>query len=197
MISYSPSVTKIFSVYFRTATAPADWQSTYGVLLNAGYGIHRLLNQLFRSPTLEREVLPIARLYQVVFGRKPDPSGFDFGVQKLREGGDANGYTTTNLGNFVQNYWATSQEYLNRYPSTMSNTFFISKLYSDCLGRIVTADENTFWQNALDSGMYRRADVLAFVSDSPEFRARISEPLQAMMLAAFNDNPNAYTGGLL
>ncbi len=102
----------------------------------------------------------IQRLYLAVFGRAPDPGGFDFWMVRRLEG------LTLDR---VAAYFIDSPEYRQRFGSPTDDGF-VELLYRNVLGRRPDAGGRSFWLDQLALGMSRRRVVVLF-AESPEFVA--------------------------
>jgi subtilisin family serine protease len=100
----------------------------------------------------------VLRLYQAVFGRAPDASGFAYWTQQRHAGMDL----TTMAGAF-----ATSTEWIARYGATTTNTAFVDALYQNVLGRPADPGGRAHWTSVLTAGLPRPQVIVAF-SESPE-----------------------------
>lgn len=110
----------------------------------------------------ERGVRPeegdVERLYRAVFGRPPDPVGFDFWVIKRIEGMPLER---------VADFFIDSPEFRERFGEPGA-AGFVDQLYLNVLGRTPDAGGRSFWLEQLADGMERRRVVVLF-SESPEF----------------------------
>ncbi len=110
----------------------------------------------------ERGVRPeegdVERLYQAVFGRPPDPVGFDFWVIKRIEGMSLER---------VADFFIESPEYRERFGEPGA-AGFVGQLYRNVLERSPDNGGRMFWLDQMADGMERRRVVVLF-SESPEF----------------------------
>jgi hypothetical protein len=98
----------------------------------------------------------VTNTYLVYLGRTPDSGGLTFWLGQLQSGRTPDQVAAGILG---------SPEYFAKAGST--NQGFITALYADVLGRAPDTSGNTFWLNALASGVSRTTVAFDFVS-SPE-----------------------------
>jgi hypothetical protein len=98
----------------------------------------------------------VTNCYKVYLGRTPDSGGLNFWLGQLKSGRTPNQVAASILG---------SPEYFARAGST--NQGFITALYRDVLGRDADTSSNTFWLNALASGVSRTTVAFDFLT-SPE-----------------------------
>lgn len=191
MVNFDTQINKALAVYFRQAPAavPASFRAHLSDELNAGKSIDQLLSDLFRSGEVQQRVLPLLRLYFAAFGRKADTAGLDWAANEMRVSGNNDPVAFVEL-------LAGTPEYLARYPSTMTTTFFVQKLYTDLLGRSATAAERTAIIGYIDSGQWTRPGTVARFSNTPEFFARFDAAIESMLKDAFYNDPDAYNGTL-
>ena len=107
------------------------------------------------------------RLYQAAFDRAPDKVGLGFWIDSLDRGNSlvdaANGF----LG---------STEFAQKYGTNLSDTQFVSALYTNVLHRAPDAAGYDFWLQALHSTS--RAKVLTDFSESTENKAQVASSIQ-------------------
>lgn len=104
------------------------------------------------------------RLYQAALGRAPDGPGLLNATRVLLAG--------TSLSS-VANGFVTSQEFANRFGTSLSNTAFVDALYKNVLNRSGEASGVQHWVNTLGRGV-SRADALIGFADSLENRNALS-----------------------
>ena len=93
--------------------------------------------------------------YQNFLGRAPDQAGLTFWLGQLQSGRTPDQVSAGILG---------SPEFFANAGST--NQGFLNALYADVLGRAPDTSGNTFWLNALASGVSRTTVAFDFVSSS-------------------------------
>ncbi len=103
----------------------------------------------------------IQRLYQSVFDRAPDDSGFAYWVSARVEG------LTLRA---VADGFLNSEEYANRFGAS-SNADFVGQAYQNVLDRTGDSDGVTYWLAQLQAGLARTEMVLLF-SESLENQLR-------------------------
>ena len=101
----------------------------------------------------------VARLYGAAFGRDADPTGFPQYTQAI-----INGATLQT----VALSFLSSPEFTNRYGANASDQALVDALYQDTLKRAPDAAGEAQYVQALASGQFSRADLLASFSDSTE-----------------------------
>jgi subtilisin family serine protease len=108
----------------------------------------------------------VFRLYQAVFGRRPDPCGFGYWV------GQRNAAAT--LAD-VANAFMASPEWRSRYGSNPTTAQLVDALYHNVLGRPADPAGRAHWTAQLDTGTPPSQVLLAF-SESTENRLRTGTP---------------------
>lgn len=101
----------------------------------------------------------LAQLYQTAFGRPADAAGEAYWRKTLREGAEIDA---------VGSYFFASEEYFLTAGGT--TTAFVSRLYSDVLGRPADAGGLAYWVGLLDSRQASRTAVAANFYYSAESR---------------------------
>lgn len=101
----------------------------------------------------------VARLYDAAFGRDADPTGFPLYTQAIING--------TSLQTVALSF-LSSPEFANRYGANPSDQALVDALYQNTLKRAPDAAGEAQYVQALASGQFSRADLLASFSDSPE-----------------------------
>jgi hypothetical protein len=107
----------------------------------------------------------LIRLYQAVFNRLPDESGYEFWSKSLDSYDD--------FDDVIEKF-SQSDEYQSIYGD-LNNEEFLTQLYLNVLGR--EGDENGFawWLNVLDSGATTQLQTVYFFSNSEEFISDMAE----------------------
>ncbi len=103
----------------------------------------------------------IQRLYLAFFNRASDPEGQSFWVGWLIHTGDLD---------LIAEQFASSEEFQLRYGE-LDDEGFVDLLYNNVFDRVPDAEGAQFWLDQLASGA-TRAEIMAAVSESPEFIAR-------------------------
>lgn len=102
----------------------------------------------------------VFRMYQAAFDRAPDEAGFDYWT-KLLDGRQATLET-------IANGFILSNEYRQLYGTNMSNHDLVAKYYEHILHRAPDQAGLDYWTNILDTHAASQAQVLAYISESPE-----------------------------
>lgn len=103
----------------------------------------------------------IYRLYRAYFLRDPERSGYDYWLGTFFQG-----YPLPS----ISNDFARSLEFATRYGS-VSNGEFLTRVYSNVLGRGVDSGGYAYWMDKMNRGM-SRGMVMIYFSDSAEFRQK-------------------------
>ncbi|MFP5578677.1 MAG: DUF4214 domain-containing protein [Acidimicrobiia bacterium] len=103
----------------------------------------------------------IYRLYRAYFLREPERSGYDYWLGTFFQG-----YPLPS----ISNDFARSQEFATRYGS-VSNGEFLTRVYSNVLGRGVDSGGYAYWMDKMNRGM-SRGMVMIYFADSGEFRQK-------------------------
>lgn len=99
----------------------------------------------------------VLELYTAMFNRAADASGLNYWVNEM----DSNGWSIQN----VASSFAQQTEYQTAYPSSGSNSDFITTIYQNLLGRAPDTDGLNYWVGELDSGnVAPEHAVLAIIS---------------------------------
>ena len=104
----------------------------------------------------------IFRLYNSALNRFPDIEGFKYWIAKNQSG--------ELLYKQTSNCFINSKEYIDSHVF-LSNSEFLSSLYSNVLNRDPDAEGFNYWLNQLSNGIENRLDVLMGFSESNEHKA--------------------------
>lgn len=99
------------------------------------------------------------RIYKAAFARDPDNGGLKYWIGQIDNG--------TGLIDVAKGFLASS-EFQSIYGSNPTSDQFVSKLYTNILGREGEDAGLSFWKGELDSGRRDMAQVLTDFSESPE-----------------------------
>lgn len=132
-----------------------------------GVGEDRLLNVeriRFSDTALAFDIDGIAgkgfRIYKAAFNRNPDESGLGYWIGQMDGGMDLLE---------VSSRFIDSAEFRALYGANPSNADFLTKVYSNVLGRAPDASGYAWWLNAMNTDANKtKAKVLADFSESPE-----------------------------
>jgi hypothetical protein len=122
-----------------------------------------LITALRRGTDNVTNVDPVVRLYRAYFLRAPDAGGLDYWVARRRNG-------TWSLRR-ISDYFAASNEFKTKY-GTLTNTEYVTRLYTDVLGRAPDPTGLAYWVRQLDLNLKTRGDVMLGFSESSEFKRK-------------------------
>ncbi|WP_288096729.1 DUF4214 domain-containing protein [Pseudomonas sp.] len=125
----------------------------------------------------------LAELYVSFFNRAPDSAGLAYWVDQLDKG-------ILSLEDISRNWMSEQPEGLAKYPSTLTNADFISKIYQATLGRAPDAEGLAYWQNQLTNNSVGRDVFLAAVINGAKENSSPQGVLDAATLS------NKATAGL-
>lgn len=115
---------------------------------------------------------PLVRLYRAYFLRLPDSTGLAYWEQRHRQGMTVRA---------ISDYFSGSREFRDRYGS-LANREFVRRVYLNVLEREPEQSGWDFWTAELDSGRYSRGRLMAYYSESAEYRARASHQILPSVL---------------
>ncbi len=122
-----------------------------------------LIDELRRSTDNTANVDPAARLYRAFLQRIPDAGGLKFWVTRRRNG-------SWPLTKIAQTF-ATSNEFTTKYGA-LSNEEFVTRIYTDVLGRAADPGGVAFWTAQLDQHKRDRGSVMVGFSESNEYKTK-------------------------
>lgn len=93
----------------------------------------------------------LQQLYVGYFGRAADQTGLNFWVEAINKGG-------LSLAN-VHTSFVQSAEYTAKYTG-LTSAALVAQVYLNVLGRPVDAAGQTFWANAIDTGVITQAQLI-------------------------------------
>ncbi len=151
-----------------TTKAPTSTElSTWTVGLTAGSVTKGdLIESLRRGTDNTTNVDPTARLYRAFLGRAPDAGGLKFWIGRRRSG-------TWKLTRMADSF-AASNEFKTKYGS-LSNRAFVTRIYTDVLGRDADPTGVDYWTGKLDTKTRTRGQVMVGFSESSEYKRKQAE----------------------
>ncbi len=120
----------------------------------------QLVDALRRSAENTTNVDPTARLYRAFLGRAPDAGGLEFWIGRRRAG-------TWSLTRMADSF-ASSSEFTTKY-GTLTNRQFVTRIYTDVLGRTADPSGVNYWTGKLDRKEKTRGGVMVGFSESSEY----------------------------
>ncbi len=145
-----------------------------GALANGSQTRGSMVEAYFNSAEFQGAIAPVARLYFAYFLRVPDYGGLQHWIGQFRSG--------ASLAQVSQSF-AGSAEFVNRYGS-LTNTQFVTLVYSNVLGRAPDAAGLAHWSGQLATGAITRGGVMLAFSESAEYRALIGSEVYVTMMYA-------------
>jgi uncharacterized protein YkwD len=156
-----------------SASALSSWVAS----LSGGSKTRGDLEEALRRTTDNTSnVDPVARLYRAFLGRTPDAGGLKFWVNRKRSG-------TWSLTKMADNF-AASNEFKTKY-GTLTNRQFVTRIYTDVLGRAADPSGVDYWTGRLDSGTWSRGRVMVGFSESNEYKRKQAENTDAAVAYVF------------
>jgi len=113
------------------------------------------------DPVTKSRSHTIQRLYLAFFHREADEKGLNYWIDD-----------PSSL-NQVANYFATSNEFINRYGN-LNNEMFVERVYMNVLGRSSDPKGKAYWLGLINSGELSRGEMMLYFADSAEFIATVS-----------------------
>lgn len=135
------------------------------------------------------------RLYQAIFGRKPDTAGLTYWVGTYETAAATSGYSKATLAGVCVG-WFSSSEYTTAYPATMTTTQYVSAVYNNVFARAPDSAGLAYWVDRLDTNTITRQAMIVEFSESPEFATRTDAAITAFQQAA-GGGTETYTGSLV
>ncbi len=109
---------------------------------------------------------PTVRLYRAFLQRTPDAGGLRYWVGRKRSGA----WTLTRMAD----QFATSSEFQRTYGA-LTNRQFVTRIYTDVLGRAADVAGVNYWTGRLDAHAKTRGQVMVGFSESSEYRRKQAE----------------------
>ena len=125
-----------------------------------------VVHELRRSTDNVNNIDATARLYRALLGRAPDKGGLAFWINRRRSGA----WTLVKMAD----YFASSAEFKRKY-GTLTNRQFVTRIYTDVLGRPADPGGVDFWTNQLDTKRRTRGSVMVGFSESNEYKTKQAE----------------------
>jgi alpha-tubulin suppressor-like RCC1 family protein len=164
-----------------SAASSSSWASQLG---NGSKTKGDLILALRRGTDNLAHIDPVARLYRAFLGRAPDAGGLKFWVNRHRFGG----WSLTRMADS----FASSNEFKTKY-GTLTNRQFVTRIYTDVLGRTADSSGVNYWTGKLDSGSRTRGGVMIGFSESNEYKRKQAENTDVAVAHVFLLNRTATT----
>lgn len=140
-----------------------------------------LIAELRGSSDNVTNVDSVARLYRAYLGRIPDVSGLRYWVYKRRFGVEPYQYFGDEWTlQRISDSFAGSSEFKTKYGA-LTNRQFVSRIYTDVLGRAAETGGLNYWTGQLDKKKKTRGQVMIGFSESNEYRRKQAEPTDAVV----------------
>jgi hypothetical protein len=165
--SWSDLVTLHHRAVVDRAPKPAELTAWVAALDAGTKTPGQLDDALRRSTENTANVDPVVRLYRAFLGRAPDAAGLRFWIARKRAVAPAR---TWSVGQMAASFVASS-EFQRKYGS-LSNRAFVTRIYTDVLGRSADQAGVDFWTRRLDTKRLTRAQVMVNFSESSEYRRK-------------------------
>jgi hypothetical protein len=127
----------------------------------------QLDDALRRSADNTANVDPVVRLYRAFLGRAPDAGGLRFWIARKRNVAPARTWKVADLAA----QFTASGEFQRKYGS-LSNRAFVTRIYTDVLGRPADQAGVDFWTKRLDTKRQTRAQIMVGFSESSEYQRK-------------------------
>ncbi len=165
----------ISAIYQAILQRPADPGETLAFLDGTVTDL-AVAQAIASSPAALGAPAAVIRIYEAVFGRKPDAGGLDYWVDRLTS---EPGFDIYKMAQFL----VGSQEYKDRYGATSlddtsAKQTLIELLYKNVLGRTADAEGLKFWMNS----DLTPAQLLVQFSESKEFVDRTAPAIQSFFV---------------
>ncbi len=143
--------------------APTAAESAAAIAeLVAGASPGEVVEDFRRSTDATTNVDPTTRLYFAYLQRVPDKGGLQYWVNKKRAG------TTVSR---ISDVFANSNEFKTKY-GTLTNRQFVTRIYTDVLGRTADTAGVDYWTGKLDRREKNRGQVMVGFSESSEYKRK-------------------------
>jgi hypothetical protein len=147
-----------------TASQLSSWVSQ----LTAGTKtVGDLDDSLRRGPENLANVDPVVRVYRAFLGRAPDAGGLKFWIARKRNVAPAKTWSVTQIATD----FTKSNEFKTKYGS-LTNRQFVTRIYTDVLGRNADAAGVNYWTAKIDSKAKTKAQVMVGFSESNEYKTK-------------------------
>ncbi|WP_460451295.1 Calx-beta domain-containing protein [Alsobacter sp. SYSU BS001988] len=178
------AITELYHEILQRDPTPAELALRSAQLSKGGFTLDDITTVIGASSEAQGGPSTVIRLYEAVFGRKPDAAGLDVWTDALRGG--------ASLHDIAQGF-ANSAEFRDRYGvgSSFDVNAFVTELYHNVLNRAPDAAGLQFWTH---SGL-SVPDLVASFSQSAEFVDRAAPNILSFFhhIAAGTET---YTGSL-
>ncbi|MEZ5806082.1 MAG: DUF4214 domain-containing protein [Zhengella sp.] len=180
IFSHSPEE-NIQRLYEYTLHRPATGQEVLDALemRTAGSSYESIFNALLSSDEMTGVVFRVVRLYEGVFGRKPDHGGLTYWSDVYRHVLESNPLETdkNNLITSIQDWLdpTRTDEFAERYGTNPTDLEFTTNLYRNILGREPDPGGLNYWVGQL--AVLTREQLVIEFTESVEFISRSNDAI--------------------
>ena len=111
----------------------------------------------------------IIGLYVAYYNRAPDQSGFNYWVNQARLNGNDTALLSISAG------FRNNEKFAQDYPSQLSNSQFVTKIYKNILNRAPDPDGLNYWVSQLDNGLEKHEFIVNYVNGILNYTGTVSE----------------------
>ena len=178
--SWSALVTQQY-VDLTTKAPSASALSSWVSQLTAGTKTKGDLDDALRKGTENlANVDPVVRVYRAFLGRAPDAGGLKFWIKRKRNVAPAKTYSVTQIAT----EFTSGSEFKTKYGS-LTNRQFVTRIYTDVLGRKADTSGVDFWTRQLDTKKKTKAQVMVGFSESNEYKTKQAQNTDAAVAYAY------------
>lgn len=155
-----PTTTTTTTTVVTTTTQPTTsttqpTTTTTGPLADAS-----TLEELTHAVDFKPEHADVLRLYWAFFVRDPDVGGAKYWIGLYEQGVSLD---------LIASQFVASEEFSNRYGSTLSNSQYVSIVYENVLGRTADPIGFAYWLDLVETGQLGRGGVVRWIAANNEF----------------------------
>jgi hypothetical protein len=161
--SWNAVVTRQYTDLLGRAPTASELSTATAQLSGGSKTLGQIDDALRRGSENTTNVDPTARLYRAFLGRGPDAGGLKFWIGRRRAGT----YSLTRMADS----FAASNEFKTKYGS-LSNRAFVTRIYTDVLGRTADTAGVNYWTGKLDRKERTRGGVMVGFSESNEYKRK-------------------------
>ena len=129
-------------------------------------------NIALATPTVQQSIIG---LYIAYYNRAPDQNGFDYWNNQA-----ALNQNATLLS--ISEKFMAHEQFLEEYPSSYSNTQFITKIYNNILNRAPDSGGLEWWVTKLNNGLAKPEFIVTFVNDVLGYAGTLPEGITSQRM---------------
>ena len=118
----------------------------------------------------------IVGLYIAYYNRAPDQSGLNYWINQAH----LNGNNAALLS--ISNSFKNNEKFAEDYPTNLSNSQFITKIYNNILNRAPDADGLNYWALQLDAGLAKHEFIVTYINNVLNYTGTISEGITSQRM---------------